>query len=59
MPDKPGNVGASVCQRLLNLARTRGQPWQALAHNLAAPAPALGDLVADLRTSLWALFTPG
>jgi S-adenosylhomocysteine hydrolase len=58
MPDKPGNVGASVCQRLLNLAHARGQPWQVLARNLAAPALALGDLVADLRTSLSALFKP-
>jgi predicted nucleotidyltransferase component of viral defense system len=34
MPDKPGprlrNVGASVRQRLLNLARTRGQPLELL-----------------------------
>jgi hypothetical protein len=58
MPDKPRNVGASVRQRLLNLARTRGQPWQAFARNLAAPGPALGDLVADLRNSLRALFKP-
>jgi predicted nucleotidyltransferase component of viral defense system len=32
--------------------------WQAFARNLAAPAPALDDLVADLRTSLSALFKP-
>jgi predicted nucleotidyltransferase component of viral defense system len=32
--------------------------WQAFARNLAAPGPALGDLVADLRTSLSALFRP-
>jgi predicted nucleotidyltransferase component of viral defense system len=32
--------------------------WQAFARNLAAPGPALGDLVADLRTSLSALFKP-
>lgn len=34
MPDKPGarvrNVGASVRQRLLNLAHTRGQPLELL-----------------------------
>jgi hypothetical protein len=26
MPDRPRNVGASVRQRLLNLAHARGQP---------------------------------
>lgn len=30
MPDKPRNVGASVRQRLLNLARARGQPLELL-----------------------------
>jgi hypothetical protein len=30
--------------------------WQAFARNLAAPAPGLGDLVADLRASLATLF---
>jgi predicted nucleotidyltransferase component of viral defense system len=32
--------------------------WQAFARNLSAPGPALDDLVADLRTSLSALFKP-
>jgi hypothetical protein len=32
--------------------------WGAFARNLAAPGPALGDLVADLRGSLSALFEP-
>lgn len=30
MPDKPRNVGASIRQRLLNLAKTRGQPLELL-----------------------------
>ena len=30
MPDKPRNVGASVRQRLLNLAKARGQPLELL-----------------------------
>lgn len=30
MPDKRRNVGASVRQRLLNLARARGQPLELL-----------------------------
>jgi predicted nucleotidyltransferase component of viral defense system len=30
MPEKPRNVGASVRQRLLNLARARGQPLELL-----------------------------
>ncbi|MBX9629973.1 MAG: nucleotidyl transferase AbiEii/AbiGii toxin family protein [Burkholderiales bacterium] len=30
MPDRPRNVGASVRQRLLNLARARGQPMELL-----------------------------
>jgi hypothetical protein len=30
MPDKPRNVGASVRQRLLNLARARSQPLELL-----------------------------
>jgi predicted nucleotidyltransferase component of viral defense system len=30
MPDRPRNIGASVRQRLLNLARTRGQPMELL-----------------------------
>ena len=30
MPDKPRNVGASLRQRLLNLARARGQPLELL-----------------------------
>lgn len=30
MPDKPRNVGASVRQRLLNLAHARGQPLELL-----------------------------
>jgi hypothetical protein len=30
MPDRPRNIGASVRQRLLNLARTRGQPLELL-----------------------------
>jgi predicted nucleotidyltransferase component of viral defense system len=33
--------------------------WQAFTRNLAAPRPALGDLVADLRASLTALFKSG
>jgi predicted nucleotidyltransferase component of viral defense system len=32
--------------------------WQAFARNLSAPGPGLADLVADLRTSLSALFKP-
>lgn len=32
--------------------------WQAFARNLAAPGPGLGELVADLRTSLSTLFKP-
>jgi predicted nucleotidyltransferase component of viral defense system len=30
MPDRPRNIGASVRQRLLNLAHTRGQPMELL-----------------------------
>ena len=30
MPDRPRNVGASVRQRLLNLAHARGQPMELL-----------------------------
>ena len=30
MPDRPRNIGASVRQRLLNLARARGQPMELL-----------------------------
>jgi hypothetical protein len=30
MPDRTRNIGASVRQRLLNLARTRGQPLELL-----------------------------
>jgi predicted nucleotidyltransferase component of viral defense system len=37
---------------------TKQAQWQAFARNLSAPAPALGDLVAQLRASLSAVFTP-
>jgi hypothetical protein len=30
MPDRPRNIGASVRQRLLNLAHARGQPMELL-----------------------------
>jgi len=30
MPDRPRHIGASVRQRLLNLARARGQPMELL-----------------------------
>jgi hypothetical protein len=30
MPDQPRNIGASVRQRLLNLARTGGKPMNLL-----------------------------
>ena len=35
MPDRPCNVGASVRQRLLNLAHARGQPLELLRTRFA------------------------
>ena len=35
MPDRPRNVGASVRQRLLHLAHTRGQPMELLLTRFA------------------------
>jgi len=35
MPDRPRNIGASVRQRLLNLARARGQPMDLLLTRFA------------------------
>lgn len=38
MPDRPRNVGASVRQRLLNLAHARGQPMELLLTRYAQMA---------------------
>jgi predicted nucleotidyltransferase component of viral defense system len=39
MPDRPRNTGASVRQRLLNLARARGQPMELLLTRYALERP--------------------